>query len=169
MLQYCLNGCIAIQTLIVEKDVVIRTVTIKEIGNERIPGFSNQVSVQRVINRWSIVRALRQKITVMHRLQVLVHQPRPRKVEGHDLQCDAHGDVGVEIYLPERPQLPATTRQVPQDSATGEPEKDFANGGAADAIPLCRSFFAKQHGSAFEAELGQIVGNDGTPVDGLLR
>jgi hypothetical protein len=39
MLQYCLNGRVAIQTLIVEQHVVIRTVTVKEIGKEGVFGF----------------------------------------------------------------------------------------------------------------------------------
>ena len=38
VLQYGLNGRVAIQTLIVEQNVVIRTVAIKEIGNEGILG-----------------------------------------------------------------------------------------------------------------------------------
>src|SRR6516164_5093037 len=105
----------------------------------------------------------------MYRLQVFVHYPRPRKVEGHDLQRDAHGKVGVQIFLPERPQLPTTTRQVPQDSATGEPEKDFANGGAADTILLSGSLFTKQHRFALQAEPHQVIGNDCTPVDWPLR
>src|SRR5579872_910644 len=39
MLQYGLNERVAIQTLVVEEDVVIRAVTIEEIGNEGILRF----------------------------------------------------------------------------------------------------------------------------------
>src|SRR5690349_19707669 len=128
MVPYFLNLRFSIQTLPFEQDVVVFTVAIKEIGYERILGFLDYVSVQRVIDSWLIIRAHRQKIPVQNRLQLFVHQPRPCKTKSLDLQRNAHVDISIKFCLPKGSQLPTTARQVLQNPAAGQAMKNLSNG-----------------------------------------
>src|SRR5262245_3215304 len=99
--------------------------------------------MQRVIDEWSIVRARWQTIAVKDHLQLLVHEPRPRKFKGPDLEHDAHIGVGVEFFLSKRSQLPTTARQMLQNAATSQALKNLPNGRPADPVFIGSSFLAK--------------------------
>src|SRR5436190_5847225 len=104
-----------------------------------------------------------------HRLQIFVHEAGPCELQGFELERDAHVDGGVKICLPERPQLPPTTRQMVQNAATREPVKDLSNGRPANAVLLRGCLLSQQDRHTFEAHLYKVIGDDFAPVRWFLR
>ena len=149
------QGRDAVHTLPLKQDLVVLAVAAEEIANVRVVGHLDQIVVQGTVDPGPLLRACGKDVAPVDRLQPLIFQVRPGRLEGLQLQEFADADVIVQILAAERAQAPAAAGNVLQQPRPGQLVQHVAHGRRAHGEPHRGLLFTDEQRPAGQAHLGQ--------------